>query len=162
MMASDSQFPVALLTEQLKALAARFNEVGLQYALCGGMAVAAYGYVRFTKDIDFIIGKSSVDLAKEAAKSCGYWIDNGVLPFPQSRFDAYRLAKIEMNEVLPIDFLMLPDDDPMLARAVDAEIEGVKCRLVSLKDLVDLKTEAGRANDLVDIEQLRLLYGDLA
>jgi hypothetical protein len=43
---------VLTLESELRELVQRFNEAKIEYALCGGMAVALHGYPRFTRDID--------------------------------------------------------------------------------------------------------------
>jgi hypothetical protein len=40
------------LKEELLKIAARFERSGIDYALCGGLAVVVHGYPRLTKDID--------------------------------------------------------------------------------------------------------------
>ena len=41
------------LESELRELVQRFNEAKIEYALCGGMAVALHGHPRFTRDIHF-------------------------------------------------------------------------------------------------------------
>jgi hypothetical protein len=49
-----------------------FDAYDIDYALCGGLAVAIYGYSRFTKDIDLIIKPEDLHSAKEHLGEIGY------------------------------------------------------------------------------------------
>src|SRR5262245_39989975 len=44
--------------EDVKQLAAYLREAGVDYALIGGYAIAAHGYVRFSEDIDILVNPS--------------------------------------------------------------------------------------------------------
>lgn len=38
-----------------EAIVRTLNEAGIRYLVAGGLAVSAHGYLRFTKDADFVI-----------------------------------------------------------------------------------------------------------
>ena len=84
------------LESELRELVQRFNEAKIEYALCGGMAVALHGYPRFTKDIDFLIPPESLDQARKVAAASGFLDESGRIPFADS--DVYRILKIEGTE----------------------------------------------------------------
>ena len=65
------------LESELRELVQRFNEAKIEYALCGGMAVALHGHPRFTKDIDFLIPRASLNQAKEVAAEAGFLDESG-------------------------------------------------------------------------------------
>jgi predicted nucleotidyltransferase len=148
------------LRDELVVILRLFEQQGIRYALCGGLAVAVYGFPRYTKDLDFIVAKSDVPKAREAAKAAGYFIDNGVLPFPQSRFDIHRVTKIAGQDVVPLDILMLEDGDGMLERRKRAQFEDLTFSLIDLADLITLKKEADRENDRIDVAKLREIHGE--
>ena len=41
--------------------AAQLNHLGIRYALAGGLAVGAYGYIRTTADVDFLVGEEAFE-----------------------------------------------------------------------------------------------------
>lgn len=41
--------------------ARRLDELGIRYALAGGLAVGAYGYIRATTDVDFLVGEEALE-----------------------------------------------------------------------------------------------------
>lgn len=59
------------LIEELRLLVKSFNGHDIEFALCGGLAVAAHGLVRATQDIDFLIRGESLDEACRAAAEVG-------------------------------------------------------------------------------------------
>ena len=41
--------------------AAQLNHLGIRYALAGGLAVGAYGYIRATTEVHFLVGEEAFD-----------------------------------------------------------------------------------------------------
>lgn len=55
------------LLEELKKLTTKFDQVGIDYALCGGLALAIYARPRATLDIDILIEPETLSQAEDAA-----------------------------------------------------------------------------------------------
>ena len=92
------------LESELRELVRLFNQEKVDYALCGGMAVAIHGYPRFTKDIDFLVPPASFDRARTVAASVGFLDESGRIPFDDS--DGYGIQKIEGSEIRILDLLV--------------------------------------------------------
>jgi hypothetical protein len=60
------------IVEQLQRLTKALRQADLEYALCGGFALAAHGIVRATEDIDLMIEEHSLTLLRETVESLGY------------------------------------------------------------------------------------------
>lgn len=60
-----------LRTELMKIVGC-LNDSCVDYALCGGLAVAVHGYVRATKDIDILICQESLVEALRSLALIGY------------------------------------------------------------------------------------------
>jgi len=133
----------------------RLDELGIPYAICGGMAVNAHGYQRTTTDVDLLLTPEGHARFKAAAVGLG-WVD---------KFPGSRGVKDAQNRV-PIDFLLtggVPGSgvqrgvvfpDPA---AVSVEIEGR--RYLALASLIELKLASGlsapdRLQDFADVIQL--------
>ncbi|MBI1923390.1 hypothetical protein HYR99_03975 [Candidatus Poribacteria bacterium] len=41
--------------------AAQLDHLGIRYALAGGLAVGAHGYIRATTDVDFLVGQEAFE-----------------------------------------------------------------------------------------------------
>ena len=49
------------LQEELLGLCQAFASEGIEYAVCGGMAVAVHGYPRATQDIDMLVREEDLE-----------------------------------------------------------------------------------------------------
>ena len=149
-----------LRTELLKIVRC-FNESKIDYALCGGLAVAVHGYVRATKDIDILICEESLTDARQSLAPIGYDLEAGVFKFDQGTDRETRLFRVSRAEGSALTTLDLMLVTPILAsvwkdrevvRAYDTDI-----KVVSKAALIKMKELAGRHQDLADIESLRNL-----
>jgi hypothetical protein len=144
---------VLTLESELRELVQLFNEAKIEYALCGGMAVALHGYPRFTKDIDFLIPPESLNRAKEVAALAGFLDESGRIPFPDS--DVYRILKIEGTEYRILDLLVPKRLDTIAwTQRQWFDWNGLPICSVSRDGLIEMKLAAGRDVDRIDIKQL--------
>lgn len=54
--------------EDVKHLARLLEEEGVEYALIGGYAIAAHGYVRFSEDVDILVNPSRDNTRRKNAR----------------------------------------------------------------------------------------------
>jgi hypothetical protein len=150
------------LLEVLKVLDSR----KIPYALVGGHAVALHGAVRGTVDIDFIINWSLKNLEKfEEAMT-----DLGLSPrHPISANDVYNFKDEYIKNKNLIAWNFIHSDNPLfqidLVITTDLKNKSVKkikvgsrdVRVLSKKDLIEMKKKSGREQDLSDVEALESL-----
>ena len=141
------------LESELREIVRLFNQKRVDYALCGGMAVAIHGYPRFTKDIDFLIPAHSLEHAKSVAAAAGFLDESGRIPF--SDCDVYRILKIEGQEYRMLD-LLVPKSLETIAWKERKWFDwnGLPICTVSVEGLIEMKRAAGRDQDLIDIKNL--------
>ncbi|QJW93377.1 nucleotidyltransferase family protein [Frigoriglobus tundricola] len=140
--------------DSLRRITKRLDDLGVPYALVGGMALFLHGYRRFTDDVDILVTKESLALIHEKLEGSGY-----LPPFEGSRHlrDTVNGVKIEFlvtggypgdGKEKPVSF---PDPS-----AVFTVIDGIK--VLNLPTLVQLKlasgTAPGRLKDLGDVQEL--------
>ncbi len=145
------------ITDELRALVATLDNQGVDYALCGGMAMAVYGRARTTIDIDLLIRPDSLDRVLRIAQSLGYKIRGKDLSFKDGAIEIRRISKIDPSdgELLSLDFLLVtPAVIPMWESRAEAKWEGGKLFVVSKEGLLALKRLRGSTQDLADIESL--------
>ena len=139
----------------LERITARLDQLGVAYAVVGGMALFFHGFRRFTEDIDILVSREGLDRIHRELEGLGW-----VPPFEGSKNlrDAELGVKIEflVTGEYPGDGKPKPVAFPDPA-AVGVEVGGVRC--VNLPTLVELKltsgmTAPGRLKDLGDIEQV--------
>lgn len=158
--------------ENLVEMAEALEKHRVRYLFAGGMAVLAHGYLRTTIDIDIVVGLSSdnIRVAFKALESIGYR--------PRQPITADQFADEELRESWRREKHMLvlqfwADEKPgvdvfvyepfdfeaELERAlVDKVDDATYARFVTVKTLLEMKRDAGRDKDLIDIEALNRLY----
>ena len=146
------------LRGELFAVVDKLREAGLDYALCGGLAVAVHGYPRATKDIDILIREGDLERSRKALGSAGYTLEAGLIPFdigkPTER-RVFRVTKIEGPEFMTVDLILVSGFLEEVWRDREKHVlEGSELGVVSLKGLRTMKRVAGRPQDLADLAQL--------
>lgn len=141
------------LESELREIVRLFNKAKVDYALCGGMAVAVHGYPRFTKDIDLLVPPASLECAKVAARSAGFLDESARVPFPDSYL--HRLLKVEGTDYRMLD-LIVPKrlDTKAWAERKWFDWNDLPICVVSIEGLVEMKRAAGRDQDKMDIRNL--------
>ncbi|HYR28893.1 MAG TPA: hypothetical protein VEU30_10535, partial [Thermoanaerobaculia bacterium] len=58
--------------DALARVAQRLADCGIDYAVIGGMAMAAHGYMRYTADVDILVATESVGAVEQCFADAGY------------------------------------------------------------------------------------------
>ena len=146
------------LVDELYAITTALHAAKIPYAVCGGIAVAAYGAPRHTKDIDIVIGPENVAAALEAVRPLGYAFPALPMTFEaetERERHVQRVSKLDGKQHLTLDFLLA---EAAYARALDESVNVALPKgpitFVSKATLVAMKRLAARPLDLVDVERL--------
>ncbi|HEX9731679.1 MAG TPA: nucleotidyl transferase AbiEii/AbiGii toxin family protein [Thermoanaerobaculia bacterium] len=149
------------LYEEFVAVIDLLDEHGIDYAICGGIAVALHGHPRFTKDIDLLVRRPDVDRIADALEARGFLFRAGRVPFdvggPHER-ETFRISKIDGDgDTLTVDLLVVNDRiaDVWETREAFAWQER-EVTVVSAQGLAKMKRLAGRDQDLLDLKKLGL------
>ena len=146
--------------QTLRKMAARLDELGIPYAVAGGMALGAHRFVRATVDVDILVTPEGLAAVHRELEGLG-----NVAPFAGSKNlkDAQTGVRIKFLVAgqFPGDGKPKPVSFPDPARAA-VVIDGV--RYLSLPALVELKlasgmTNPGRLKDLADVQELVRVLG---
>ncbi|MEW6212851.1 MAG: nucleotidyl transferase AbiEii/AbiGii toxin family protein [Acidobacteriota bacterium] len=148
------------LYEEFDALIAALDERRIEYALCGGIAMAVYGVPRATVDIDLLIAEDSLEAVCAAAEELGYTLKATPMRFAGGKIEIRRVSKLdaESGEVLTLDLLLVTTaiKDVWEGRR-EIEWERGKLRVVSREGLIELKSLRNSGQDKDDIMRLREL-----
>lgn len=136
-------------------LLAAFAAAGVEYAVVGGVAVNAHGYVRATHDLDLFI-RPTVENAQAAFQAL---LQLGV---PLEGLEPGDLLDDEENlrfgpEQDHIDILASIGDmsfDQVWQNRVETNVSGISVPFISKSDLIENKRQVGRLRDLADAEEL--------
>jgi predicted nucleotidyltransferase len=146
---------------------------GVEFLVIGGVAVGFHGFVRATKDVDIVPSPEPENLERlagmlatlDAQVEGAEEFKGEELPDP---LDPEALA-LGGNWVLRtrlgrFDIMQWVGDDPLWEKlsptAVEAEIGGLPVKFASYESLVSLKEQAGRPQDLIDLQRLREARGE--
>lgn len=146
------------LYEELKAVIFALDENGIDYALCGGLAMAVHGLPRATVDIDLLILAERLEETWSKAKSLGYTIEAMPMTFSRGAVEIRRLSKIDRDTgiVLSLDLLLVtPQIIDIWESRTEVEWESGRLWVVSRRGLIALKSFRSSAQDLADIERLK-------
>ena len=144
----------------LRSITRRLDELGVAYAVAGGMALFYHGYRRFTEDVDILVTRDGLKVIHERLEGLGY-----IPPFEGSK----NLRDTDTG--VRIEFLVAGDypgdgqpkpvafPDPA---SVSVERSGIK--FLGLPTLIELKLASGmtnprRAKDMVDVQELIAALG---
>jgi predicted nucleotidyltransferase len=137
-------------------LLTEFERHEVKAMLIGAYAVAAYGHVRNTKDVDIWVEASPDNATRVFAALTAFGVDG-----------KYSLEKLSDEDNIvrlsgsgwAIDIMTgvrWPKFGPCFERAMTTEVEGVPVKVVSLSDLIEMKRFADRPQDLADVAMLEL------
>jgi len=145
--------------EQTKRILAAFDRHGVNYVLVGGMAMAAQGLVRATRDIDVIVSVTpkNIDRLKAALQEL----------FNDPEIDSIRADELAGD--YPAIRYVPPTGDfwiDILARLGEAfqfadleseelVVEGVRVRVATPRTLYRMKKDTVRPQDRLDAQALR-------
>ncbi|MBI5512514.1 MAG: hypothetical protein HY909_02025 [Deltaproteobacteria bacterium] len=144
------------LLEEFGALVTTLELEGIDYAVCGGLALAIHGLPRATKDIDLLLRPEDLPRVRVVVGRLGFDLEAAPMHFASSGMDLVRVSKAVERDVMVLDLLL-----------VNAALESSwhsRLRLpwgrggvwvVSRDVLISLKLAAGRPQDLADIARLR-------
>jgi hypothetical protein len=151
------------LFDELKTILARLESEGVEYALCGGLAMAVYAFPRSTLDIDLMIDQADMNKVKAIAQDLGFTFDAGLMQFSNGDVQIYRVTKIdqETREPLVLDLLLVTEKlkDVWSSRTKVAWEQG-DLSVVSPEGLIKLKSLRKSGQDEDDIKQLRSIIDE--
>jgi hypothetical protein len=145
------------IIDELRILTVKLDEQQVDYALCGGLALAIYEKPRATTDIDLLILADSVDAVFQIAKSLGYSVRGLDMSFADGAVEIRRISKIDPDSkmVVTLDLLLVtPHTQHVWDSRVLASWQGRPLTVVSRNGLIALKQLSGRPQDFADIEAL--------
>ena len=158
--------------ESFEAIVRALQDAGVRYLVAGGLAVSAHGYLRLTKDVDLVLqlAPGNIERAFGALASLGYrtqvpisagqfanpelraaWIRDKGMVVLKFWSDAHRETPVDVFVAEPFDF------DVEFGRALVKPLHGaIPVRFVSIATLIRMKEAAGRSQDKIDVEYLRI------
>jgi hypothetical protein len=151
------------ILDELKKLIVKLNQEKIEYALCGGLAMAIYALPRATLDIDILIEASSLEAARRAVHDLGFTLEAAPMEFHGGKILIRRVSKIEpgTGETLMLDLLIVtPEVTSAWDSRTKVEWEHGDISAVSPEGLILLKTFRRSGQDQDDIDYLRSIIDE--
>jgi hypothetical protein len=143
---------------EFRKLIEALDEEQVEYALCGGLAMAVYDHPRATIDIDILIPADSLDQVISIANNLGYDIRGLDMTFSSGAIEIRRVSKIDRptGHLLSLDMLLVTQELRDLWNSrVKVDREGGRLTVVSRAGLIALKSLRGSPQDQADIAALK-------
>jgi predicted nucleotidyltransferase len=141
------------LPEDFRDFIESLNSNKVEYILIGGWAVGLHGNPRTTKDIDFLVEKSSRNI-KRLQKAL---YDFGAPPVDEDHFktpgNVYRMGRHPM-QIDVISHAIGIDTAKSIKSAETITVDNISIKVISFDDLIESKKATGRLQDLADVEKL--------
>ncbi len=143
------------LPDDIQALLEVMLKNDVEFAICGGHAVAYHGYPRLTMDVDILLlpTRDNARRVMAALEEFGF----GQAGIPLEAFTCEGTAITLGEQPNQADLLTSMSDTPtedVLKHAIWGELAGLKVRFVSRSDLIEAKRQAARPKDLADLDEL--------
>lgn len=144
-----------VLNKDFKEFIELLNEHEVKYLVIGGYAVSYHGYPRYTKDIDFWIWLEKENLSKlvDTINSFGF----GFLGLKTADLlnpnNIIQLGQ-EPNRIDLLVDLEKADFKNCYSKRETVRIDNIDVSFIGLEELIMVKKNAGRLQDLADAEQL--------
>jgi len=134
------------------------NRKKIDYAICGGWAMAIHGLPRATVDIDLLVLTEDLNEVWNIAQNLGYDVEGLPLHFHDGAIEIRRISKIDKSSkrLFTLDFLLVTEQlKEVWENRELIKWEDGKTWTVSREGLIRLKKISGREQDLLDIKKLQ-------
>lgn len=147
------------LFDEFVTLIGALEADGVEYAVCGGLAMAIHGLPRASIDVDLLVPSSSVDSVIEIGRRLGYTIPAEPMSFAKGAVEIRRVTKIDpsSHDLLRLNILIA---SPAMGQTWDTRLrvqwERGPVWVVSRQGLIALKRLRGSGQDQDDIKRLEM------
>lgn len=146
------------MTGKQISLLAAFHAADVEYAVVGGVAVNAHGYVRATNDLDLFIRptEENAQAAYDALLGLGVSLE-GLGPMDLLDDEENVRFGPEEDHVDILASIGAMPFDQVWRNRIEARVGALAVPFISKADLIENKLQVGRLRDLADAEELALL-----
>lgn len=123
------------IEEATRGSSRALRAAGIRHALVGGLAVGAWGYPRWSKDVDYLVGEEAFVVHP-----------GGFVTFAPGVPIAY--------ERVPVDSISIAQDEGFINDALDRAIVVDGVPVAPAEALVYLKLKSPRRRDFVDVVEM--------
>src|SRR5882724_10500761 len=128
------------LAGEFEAVISALTHDGIDYAVCGGLAMAIHGLARATIDIDILVRPEDEERIYAAVEPLGFRLRAAPMHFDGGKMEIRRVTKLVPGDALMLDLLLVTPafENVWRDRAIiDSELGSIS--VVSRRGLVELK-----------------------
>jgi hypothetical protein len=142
---------------ELDAVLAALDAKHIEYAVCGGLAMAIHGYPRATVDIDLLVRADDQERIFSVVEPLGFSVHARPMNFEGGSVQIRRVSKIDSDdEALMLDLLLVTSANENAWHGRQTVTwRGRPIGVVSPEGLIALKLSRSSKQDLADIERLQ-------
>lgn len=152
------------MQNHLKDILKELTERGVQFVVCGGVAVVLHGVERMTLNLDLVVDMTHENLQRliDAMRAVKLTPRVPVPPekvrimIEEKNMAAFSFINLK-NPFQQVDILISEKLDEMLSDAEIQDVGGFQIKIASKEKLIEIKKCAGREKDRSDIEALQRL-----
>lgn len=148
----------AMFLKTVREVTAALNKLNVNYAMIGGLAVAYHANPPVTIDADFLVDTDNMDPLEVLFLGVGWKLAPLIFMNKQRGFPKYGFAGRKAGRT-DIDLISTSQDkylSKVTRQAKPADLSGITVPMVTVEDLIVMKTLVGREKDLDDATELRL------
>ena len=147
--------PASPISSDLQEFLRLLNQHGVEFALCGGHAVAYHGYSRLTLDVDLLVLPTNENARRLSLVLKDFGFGDAGIPLAAFAQEGTAVSLgVQPNQ---IDLLTSMSSQPtaeVIRNSVPALFAGIPIRVAAKPDLIRAKRESGRPKDLADLHEL--------
>jgi hypothetical protein len=145
------------LYDEFATLIGALETAEVDYAVCGGLAMAIHGFPRATIDVDLVVPPNAAERVLACARDLDYTIPAHPMRFAGGAVEIRRVTKIDAasGDLLSLDLLLVtPAIERIWNERTRVRWERGELWVVSRQGLVSLKRLRGSGQDQDDIKRL--------
>jgi hypothetical protein len=150
----------------LNQLLQRLCGADIDFVIVGGFAATLHGSSLVTRDLDVcaVLSNENVEKLRKALRDLrpAHRFTTQKLSFLDSPEPGVRLLNLYLGtEIGPVDVLGsimgVGEFEQVSAGAIEVDLFGRRCRVISLDDLIRAKEALGREKDLLAVKELKAI-----
>lgn len=145
------------LLNEFQLLIKILEQEKIDYAVCGGMAMAIHGFLRATVDIDIVLLQENIEQTKRLLRSQGYNLEANIMSFENGNTIIHRITKVDIDseDFLVLDILEVTESmKEIWNNRIQIDWNFGKISVIDKSGLIQMKKMRNSKVDQEDIERL--------
>ena len=148
--------PASPISRDMRDFLLLLNKHQVEYAICGGHAVAYHGYSRLTMDVDILILPAEENARRLGLALTDFGFGNAGIPVAAFTKEGTAVSLgVQPNQIDLLTSMSSQPTTEVIRNSEPATLAGIPVRITAKPDLIRAKRESGRPKDLADLGELQ-------